>query len=205
MIVNILYTMLFFFLLTSCTSKKNKELKNMDDITPKASYTKKNSSTIVTSKDSSLISYFSSFNSWQIDSVNELDSKFVPDRFSPIKSKKLIIYSSSDSTQFLSWKYKDSIDAKRSFYNFLDCVEKPCRPIQLFEEKKIASSNMVIFKDEKTLICLKSSKRINVKDWLVFFNLNKTSTGFDIIIEQVKNGKTKWYSSTKEKYKPLTK
>ena len=77
--------------------------------------------------------------------------------------------------------------------------------IKLFEEKKIASSNMVIFKDETTLICLKSSKRINVKDWLVFFNLNKTSTGFDIIIEQVKNGKTKWYSSTKEKYKHLTK
>jgi len=204
-IVNFIYTFFFCFLLASCTSEKNNELKNMDDITPKASSTKKNLLPALTSKDSSLISYFSSFKAWEIDSVNELDSKFVPDRFSPIKSKKIIIYSSSDSTHFLSWKYKDSIDTKRSFYNFLDCVEKPCRPIQLFEEKKITSTNIVIFKDETTIICLKSSKKINVKDWLVFFNLNKTSTGFDIIIEQVKNGKTKWYSSTKEKYKPLTK
>jgi hypothetical protein len=204
-IYNFIYTFFLCFLLASCTSEKNKELKNMDDITPKASSTKNNSLPAVTSKDSSLISYFSSFNTWEIDSVHELDSKFVPDRFSPIKSKKVIVYSSSDSTHFLSWKYKDTIDAKRSFYNFLDCVEKPCRPIQLFEEKKIASTNIVIFKDETTLICLKSSKKINVKDWLVFFNSNKTSMGFDIIIEQVKNGKTNWYSSIKEKYKPLTK
>lgn len=205
MIVNILYTLLFFFLLTACTSKENNGLKNMDDITPKSSSTKKQTLPIVTSKDSSLISYFSSFETWKIDSVNELESKFIPDRFSPIKSKKLIIYSSSDSTHFLTWKYKDSVDAKRAFYNFLDCIEKPCKPIQLFEEKKISSTNMLVLKDDKTLIYLKSTNKLNLKEWLVFFNLNKTSNGFDMIIEQVKNSKTKWYSSTKEKYKPLMK
>jgi len=177
----------------------------MDDITPKASSAKKNLSPKAVSKDSSLISYFSYFETWEIDSINELDYKLVPDRFSPISSKKLIIYSSTDSTHFLSWKYKDSLDAKKSFYNFLDCVEKPCKPIKLLEVKKITSTNMVIFKDEKTLICLKSSKKINIENWLAFFDLNKTSKGFDFIIEQVRNGKTNWYSSKKEKYKPITK
>ena len=205
MIFNYSIIFIFFLGLVSCSTKTNKKVKDFGDIIPKSANRKPITNKDSKPKDSSLISYFSSFNTWEIDSVNELESKFVPDRFSPIKSKKLIIYSSSDSTHFLSWKYKDSIDAKRSFYNFLDCVEKPCRPIQLFEEKKITSTNIVIFKDETTIICLKSSKKINIKDWLVFFNLNKTSTGFDIIIEQVKNGKTKWYSSTKEKYKPLTK
>lgn len=204
MISNYSTILVLFLLLVSCSTKTNKKVKDMGDIIPKSANKKPITDKDSISSDILLNTYFTDFKNWEIDSVKQVESNFIPDRFNPISSKKLIAYSNKDSTHFLVWNYKDSVESKRALFNFLDCVEKPCRPIQLLERKRISSSNITIFKNEKSLILVKSSSTIILKDWLSFFYIKKISSSFDIIVEQVKNGKANWYSSTKEKYKPLT-
>jgi hypothetical protein len=198
--------LLFFFIwLVSCTTKTNEKVKDLGDIIPKSSNKTPITDKVSKSTDTILNGYFTDFKNWEIDSVNEVEYNFIPDRFNPITSKKMIAYSSKDSTHLLVWNYKDSVETKRAFFNFLDCIEKPCRSVQLLERKKVSSNNILIFKNEKSLILVKSSSTLVLADWLSFFYIKKISSDFDIIVEQVKNGKTNWYSSTKEKYKPLTK
>jgi hypothetical protein len=45
------------------------------------------------------------------------------------------------------------------------------------------------------LILIKSSTEIKTKEWLTFLEVEKGYKSFNIIISQLKNGKTKWFSS----------
>lgn len=205
MISTIFKISLFLFIVVSCSTKEKKEPKKMEDIVPKSSSDKKIPSIKNNELDTVLIAYFADVKNLKVDSVIPIESKFLPDRFNPISSQKQTIYTGSDSTQFCFWKYKDSMDLKRSFYNFLDCIEQPCKSLKLLENKAISSSHIVIFKNDKNLIVIKSSQKINMQDWLDFFEKKKISNTFEIIIEQSKNRKTNWYKSTKDKINPLTK
>ena len=150
--------LIFIFLgLFSCQEKKTEEIRLSDVIEG----TEKYSDTNADSTDQKVNWYDSLSPMLQLlcdslilpkDGIVVLDSNFYVDRFKN-KAKEKIRF---DSINILSLNvYKDSIDSKNAFFNWLDCFGYPCKSIMLFEEKKINKEEFYVFVTEKSLLFLK--------------------------------------------------
>lgn len=197
-------SLLFCIVLLSCQDNKEKKIKDFEEIVPKSS-----SSRNASSENSSLeidtqkINYFSSLKNLKLDSVVEFKQNLIPDRFNPTSRKKENLYYLGDSIQFLVWNYKDSIQTKRALYNLMDCFENPCRPFKLYESKNVSKGAFIICSNPRKLVIVKSSKNLNLSDWLKFLSKKNISSSFDVIIEQQKNAKTIWWEIKKGKLKNI--
>lgn len=204
MITNKIFLILIVFLL-SCQENKEKKIKDFGEVVPKSARVKSKVSSDKLAVDSTRIKFYSKLEAIKIDSINEFSKSLFPDRFGPLKKTKEILYFQKDSLQFLEYTYKDSSDSKRALYNLMDCFESPCKPFKLYESTNVSKSNFSILYYQNSLIVLKSSTEIKLKDWLSFLNKEKGYTSFDLIISQPKNGKTKWFSSKNTNLIPITK
>jgi hypothetical protein len=185
---------LFFFLLFSCQEKTKDDIQDFGEIVPKSSKTVVKDTLKISQIDSVKIKYYEKIDYIAIDSVKEISNSLLPDRFNPIKKVKETIYYKTDSLQFCEWKYKDTTSLKQALYNLMDCFETPCKPIKMYESKNVSKSSFTILCYQKSMIFLKSSSEINLKNWLVFLDDQKGYNSFELIISQPKNGKTKWFS-----------
>ncbi len=204
MITNKIFLILIVFLV-SCQENKETKIKDFGEVVPKSGRIKSKVSSDKLDVDSTRIKFYSKLESIEIDSVIEFSKSFLPDRFGPLKKTKETLYFQKDSLQYLEYTYKDSSISKRALYNLMDCFESPCKPFKLYESTNVSKSNFSILYYQKTLIVLKSSTEINLKDWLSILNKEKGYTSFDLIISQPKNGKTKWFSSNNTNLSPITK
>ena len=178
----------------SCSEGK-KEVKDFGQVVPKSSR-KESTNTINDIKvDTVKLNFYKKIKYLSIDSVHEVSTSLLPDRFNPIKKIKETLYFQKDSLLFCEWKYKDTNNLKQALYNLMDCFENPCKPIKMLESANISKSNFSILCSEKSLILIKSSTEIKTKEWLTFLEVEKGYKSFNIIISQLKNGKTKWFSS----------
>jgi hypothetical protein len=185
----------FFFLLLSCKEQKEDNIQDFGKVVPKSSKRETRDIVLNSEIDSARIKNYEKINYLVIDSVKEISKSLLPDRFNPIKKIKETLYFQKDSLLFCEWKYKDTNNLKQALYNLMDCFENPCKPIKMFESANISKSNFSILCSEKSLILIKSSSEIKTKEWLTFLEVEKGYKSFNIIISQLKNGKTKWFSS----------
>jgi len=193
-ITNKIFLILIVFLV-SCKENRENKIKDFGEVVPKSGRIKSKVSSDKLDVDSTRIKFYSKLESIEIDSVIEFSKSFLPDRFGPLKKTKETLYFQKDSLQYFEYTYKDSSISKRALYNLMDCFESPCKPFKLYESTNVSKSNFSILYYQKTLIVLKSSTEIKLKDWLSILNKEKGYTSFDLIISQSKNGKTKWFSS----------
>lgn len=197
-------TLCFYF--ASCTEDKKEPIKDFDDIVPKAKSTVNSESVHSVHRiDSSKIQFYSTIKNFKIDSVFEINRNFVPDRFNPAIKKKEVIYSKKDSIQFLYWRYKDTSDTKRAFFNLLDCFETPCKPIKLYEKKNVSKSSFVILEEKNNLVIIKGNNAINLDHWVKFLMDKKMVTQFDYIISQSGRSSVQWFDYTNSKIKEIRK
>jgi hypothetical protein len=185
----------FFFLMLSCKEQKEDNIQDFGKVVPKSSKRETRDIVLNSEIDSARIKNYEKINYLVIDSVKEISKSLLPDRFNPIKKIKETLYFQKDSLLFCEWKYKDTNNLKQALYNLMDCFENPCKPIKMFESANISKSNFSILCSEKSLILIKSSTEIKTKEWLTFLEVEKGYKSFNIIISQLKNGKTKWFSS----------
>jgi hypothetical protein len=179
----------------SCKEQKEDNIQDFGKVVPKSSKRETRDIVLNSEIDSARIKNYEKINYLVIDSVKEISKSLLPDRFNPIKKIKETLYFQKDSLLFCEWKYKDTNNLKQALYNLMDCFENPCKPIKMFESANISKSNFSILCSEKSLILIKSSTEIKTKEWLTFLEVEKGYKSFNIIISQLKNGKTKWFSS----------
>lgn len=195
----------FFILLLSCNEEKKESIQDFGEVVPKSSK-KEHSDTLSNVRiDSSRIKFYKKLDFLTIDSVNEISKSLLPDRFNPIKKTKETLYFQKDSIQFCEWKYKDTNNLKQALYNLMDCFENPCKPLKMFEATNVSKSSFSILCTGKSMILLKSSSEIQLKDWLDFLDKEKGYKSFELIISQSRNGKAKWFSSRSTNLIPKTK
>ena len=204
MITNKIFLILIVFLV-SCKENRETKIKDFGEVVPKSGRIKSKVSSDKLDVDSTRIKFYSKLESIEIDSVIEFSKSFLPDRFGPLKKTKETLYFQKDSLQYLEYTYKDSSISKRALYNLMDCFESPCKPFKLYESINVSQSNFSILYYQNSLIVLKSSTEIKLKDWLSFLKKEKGYTSFDLIISQSKNGKTKWWSSKNTNLIPIIK
>ncbi len=199
-----LISLLFVAIIFSC-SEENKEVKDFSKVVPKSLRKESLKINKDIEVDSVKIKLYKKINYLSIDSVNEVSKSLLPDRFNPIKKTKETLYYGKDSLDFCEWKYMDTSNFKQALYNLMDCFESPCKPFKMFESINVSRSHFSIFCSEKSLILIKSSTEIKLKEWLAFLEKEKGYKSFELIISQTKNGKTKWFSSKNINLTPKTK
>lgn len=190
------YLQLFLILLlTFSCSERKEDIKDFGQVVPKSSRVEKSDSiNLVKEVDTVKILFYEKVKGLSIDSVNEISKSFLPDRFNPMNKTKEIIYFQKDSIQYCEWRYKDTFNLKQALYNLMDCFENPCKPFKMYESKNVSKSSFLILCSQKSLILLRSSSEINLKNWLSFLDEQKGYSSIELIISQAKNGKTKWFS-----------
>jgi hypothetical protein len=203
-ITNKIFLILIVFLV-SCQENKETKIKDFGEVVPKSDRVKSNAPSVKLVVDSTRVKFYSKLETIEIDSVIEFSRSYLPDRFGPLKKTKETLYFQKDSLQFLEYTYKDTSVSKRALYNLMDCFESPCKPFKLYESINVSKANFAILYCQKSLIVLKSSTEIKLKEWLLFLNKEKGYTSFDLIISQSKNGKTKWFSSKNTNLIPIIK
>ena len=200
-----LHVFLILLLAFSC-SERQEDIKDFGQVVPKSSRVEKSDSINLNKEvDTVKVLFYEKVKGLSIDSVNEISKSLLPDRFNPLKKTKEIIYFQKDSIQFCEWKYKDTNNLKQALYNLMDCFENPCKPFKMFESKNVSKSSFSILCSQKSMILLRSSSEIDLKNWLVFLDEHKGYKSFELIISQTKNGETKWFSSKNTKLTPKTK
>ncbi len=134
-----------------------------------------------------------------IDSLQIIHSKVVrnntemfPDRFHPIKSEKWSGLRPEDSIRYSHWKFKDSIVAEQTFFNWLDQFGSKRISFQLGDKVKVSSDGILILLQDKSIVLYETRKSIKLVQLLTLFNQLGFGKHWEYCILQQKNKKTEW-------------
>ncbi len=119
--------------------------------------------------------------------VKELESSDFIDRFRPVATEKVRVFTAGDSVDFKRWIFKDSIKTKSAFYNWMDMVD-----VSYFGAKEaIQKEAFVMLYSDTAIVWL--SGAIDFKDWRKKIKEEKWLGERDFLIEQRNYGKARWY------------
>lgn len=181
----------------SCNQKE--EVVNFEDITTSSQkykegvgFEKKNL------KDSIILSSFlHSFLdsiSFPISSVMKIEKTDFIDRFEDIERDKIQLNFTKDTIQLSYWKYKDSVNVKSTFYNWLDENQ-----LSLYEQKKIRKTPFSLFVTSNKIVELNYQKSIDLEKWLPFLIEPEDSLFF--LIQQKSKKPCVWLNNDLEEVK----
>lgn len=177
----------------SCSGKKDEEVLSMKDISAQSQRNYDSDTITKKPKEVYLIDMEmidSIFRNLSINGKNE--KKMFPERFSPKWTNKLIFLSGSDSLFFNQWSFKDSVQTKNAFYNWIDCFGEKCKSIRLGEETKFQPDNFIMLINDTSINYITSPSRINEKLWLKYFE-SQGIENWKHFIHQKTSSKAKWF------------
>lgn len=196
----ILLVLLILFLYSSCSQKKEETTINLADITKHSSRYKegkiqKNKPDTITLFSTTLTeNYCGILDSFLIkkESIQKVDTLFLPDRFNAKKTVKFYWKENADSTNFMDWEFKDSIQTENAFYNWMDCFGKKCKSLKIGEKSKIQKRSLLILVNHNHLLLIDSDKKIDYKKWISVLKHQLFGENWKFILVQPKNGKSTW-------------
>jgi len=190
--------LVFVSLISACTNR-DKPLKNLNDIRA-SSGSKERIVKNPISKDT-LLPYLNTYNQdsvgLEVISLSIIEEQHFINRFQPISSCFFAL-EMKDSTQKLThfaWTFKDSIDTKNAFYNWLD-IEKSSK---ILASKSLSSDFFTAIVSETNIDFFYSKKKMDVQKLIRYVKLNRNTAIFNFIIIQKRNSKVFWYKFTNEK------
>lgn len=143
---------------------------------------------------------FAKFHTWDasIVEVRPYEKKHFLERFQPKQTEKLVLfYDSGDSVRFERLVYRDSLQTKSAFYNWLDRSNIS----HLGDEVSVHSNAFAMLYTDTVLLRLQGNvnftlweERIEQEDWI--------SEG-DLWMKQSRNRRMKWYTYTKGNFEVL--
>jgi hypothetical protein len=193
----------FFFCLLICfaCSEKHENGVSMDELIRPSSRYKEGLKEDVTGKILEVSDYdsLSMFSRKLIDSLQIIHSKIVrnytemfPDRFHPIKSEKWSGLFQDDSIRYSHWKFKDSIVAEQTFFNWLDQFGPSRISFQFGNKVRLSSDGVLILLQDKSIVLYETRKKIKLVELLTLFNQLGFGKHWEYCILQQKNKKTEW-------------
>lgn len=178
---------------TSCSSNKEEKIIAAEKVIPTSDYESSVSdSIIIPAQDYGFNKDTAALYKLNYDSIYLNENAFFPERFNPTKSKKLILKSGIDSTLWYHWTFKDSIKTNNAFYNWLDCFDKNCKSVKLYEKKNLQKDNFILFISDTSITYVSSNAMVSKSAWLNYYNNHLGISDWKLIIFQKKNGKADW-------------
>jgi len=195
------YFFLFSLLFCFACSEKHENGVSMDELIRPSSRYKEGLKEDVTGKILEVSDYDSlyMFSRKFIDSLQIIHSKIVrnntdlfPNRFHPIKSEKWSGLFQDDSIRYSHWKFKDSIVAEQTFFNWLDQFGSRRISFQFGDKVRLSSDGILILLQDKSIVLYETRKKIKLVELLTLFNQLGFGKHWEYCILQQKNKKTEW-------------
>ena len=190
-------------LISACKSGNETDTVDFDDISkPSAKYASADSSS-VSSKETVPVYYdsISVFSQQLVDSlmfdrtnVFKLDTLIYPDRFGALKADKWYYISPKDSLVFMRWEFKNNVQTKNTFFNWIDCYGKHCKSIKVGDEVNFSRRATLFLLADKELIFVESGQKINPEHMLGILGNLKKQKKWDYFMLQQPRGKAAWKS-----------
>jgi len=156
----------------------------------------------------------------QIDSMTEVKNYFVnngidvtqvwinedglfPDRFGPEDVEKYKLVSGEDSIWYSKWRYKDSAKVMNALYNWIDCFGENCKSIYVNENKNLQRNPLKIMVSDTTLVFIEALESLDFRAWDAFHESLGYENDWNLIIEQRKSGRAKWFMYRDDKKIPF--
>ncbi len=195
------YFFLFSLLFCFACSEKQKNRVSMDELIRPSKHYKEGVVMDTMDKILEVSDYdsLSLFSKKLIDSLQIIHSKIIrnntemfPDRFHPIKSEKWSGLFQDDLIRYSHWKFKDSIVAEQTFFNWLDQFGPKRISFQLGDKVRLSSDGILILLQDKSIVLYESRKTIKLVELLTLFNQLGFGKHWEYCILQQKNKKTEW-------------
>ncbi len=191
---NFIFAFILFFFLFSCSTKSEKKTINFN-IENKQKEKPKDSENLT--KDT-LNFKLEIYNQDSVDlniTAAKLDSNvYFIERFPNKNIKKQILDSENFTIKHLAIDYKDSSDTKNAFYNLLDCFDKNCRSIKVFDKVKFKKAFFMLVVTEKSIHIIESEKNLDAKKWINFVRFSEINSRLKTIVVQKKQQNAKWFN-----------
>ena len=190
----------------SCSSKVDERIINAKEVVPSSNYEAKISDTLKpTFQDFGFSKDTAALYGLEYDTIYLNDESFFPERFNPKSSIKLVLKTGKDSTLWYHWAFKDSTKTNNALYNWLDCFDKSCKSIKLYENKKMQKDNFFLFVTDTSLTYISANTAISKSDWLNYYKLHSGIENWKLFIHQKKNSKAEWLAVKGDEEINLTK
>mgnify|MGYP000532189129 CR=1 FL=1 len=121
------------------------------------------------------------------------EDRLFPDRFGPESTEKYKLTLGTDTVWYYKWRYKDSIKVMNALYNWIDCFGENCKSIYLKESKNMQRMPMKIMVSDTTLIYIQAKESVDFKMWDAFHDSLGYKKDWNLIIEQRKSSRARWY------------
>tara|TARA_B100001287_G_scaffold262348_1_gene252174 strand:+ start:3577 stop:4212 length:636 start_codon:yes stop_codon:yes gene_type:complete len=147
---------------------------------------------------------FTKISGSKIDSVTLNLNNEVIDRVNHLNAEKVNIFIDSNTIQFKSWDFKDSLDLKMAWYNMLDCFGEHCESIELFDSLFQTNSYNLVFTTEKSIDWISSRHNLEKRDWRLYLKKKRTRPKYNYVFEILNNEPIVWYDLNERGMNPKT-
>ena len=184
------------------------EILNMSDILPESErYGEGNEGNddIEDLDSMAQLKYMFISNGVDISDAFKIDNRLFPDRFGPESSEKYKLCYKGDTLLYYKWVYKDSVKVMNALYNWIDCFGDKCKSIYVNQNVNMQRNPMKIMVSDTSLIFIESQLAIDFKLWDDFHEKMGCKNDWNMIIEQGKGAKARWFTYKDDKKIPLEK
>lgn len=130
-----------------------------------------------------------------LDGLAPLDTSFYLDQFQAISHESW----SLPVGNFHYFQYKDSLQSKNAFFNWMDCFGSNCQTLNLWEETKISKRNEWVVVFEKELLYYQGELSLDA-DLLDYLEKQKAKERILYILQIPANKKTRWWVKQEDKW-----
>lgn len=139
----------------------------------------------------------------QVMEIDSIEDPMFPDRFSPRSTIKLTLHLKDNPIIYCQWAFKDSIQTKNAFYNWIDCFGPKCKSIKLGQKVNFQKDNFVMFVNDTSITYVSSPRKLTAEDWMKYFELKNEIEDWKILIQQNTSSKAKWFMVVEGKKEEL--
>ena len=128
-----------------------------------------------------------------VSGLSFVEERLFPDRFGPQAAEKYKLAVGEDTVWYYKWRYKDSVKVMNALYNWIDCFGENCKSVFVNESRNMQRNPMKIMVSDTTLIYIQALEVVDFKLWDAYHDSLGYEKDWNLIIEQRKSSRAKWY------------
>ncbi len=130
-----------------------------------------------------------------VDPVLELT---FPDRFGPKRAKKFQFAVAGDTIRYSEWYYGDSTRVMNALYNWIDCFGPKCKSVYMKERVNMQPKPFKMLVGDTTLVFIEAETSLDFEQWDDYMESLGYGKDWNLVIEQVKGSRARWYTYKEE-------
>lgn len=127
------------------------------------------------------------------------DTLLFVDRFRPKQTEKWILVSEKDSLNLSTYNFKDSIQTRNAFFNWLDCFGAKRQNLVVGSMLKVKGRNLQILVNSTSITVVESSRSINQEKLIKSMNHKVKELDYMYLVDSPIGKKTVWSKMKKNK------